>query len=141
MATTVTTSNGIIAGYIHSILPGMVTVTPYQSEMTTLTAHWTDFQSYVPIVSYEWALKERNLKASDQRMLCKDITDDHSSYVEASGFELVYLDTKIEVEGLSLQHGVSYFVTVRTVDQAIKCIATSSHEGLLANTTGPLAHG
>ena len=107
------TSNGIITGYIHSILPGMVTVTSYQSETTTLTIHWTDFQSNVPIVLYEWALGERNLTASDQRILCEDITDDYSSYFEASGFGLVDLDTTIEVEDLSLQHGMSYFVTVR----------------------------
>ena len=48
MATAEATSNGIIAGYIHSILPGMVTVTPYQSEMTTLTA-----QSDAPMVLSE----------------------------------------------------------------------------------------
>ena len=80
MATAEATSSGIIAGYIHcytvhSILSGVVTVTPYQSEMTTLTAHWTDFQSDPPIVSYEWALGERNFTASDQWMLCKDIND------------------------------------------------------------------
>ena len=79
MATSKTTSNGIITGYIRRIFPGMVTVTPYQSETTTFRAHWTDFQSNVPIVLYEWALGERNLTASDQRMLCKDITDDYSS--------------------------------------------------------------
>ena len=81
MATAEATSNGIIAGYMHSILPGMVTVTPYQSEMTTLTA-----QSDVPMVVYEWALRKRNLTASDQQMLCQDITDDYSSYFEASDF-------------------------------------------------------
>ena len=37
MATAKATSNGTIDGYIHSILPGIVTVTPYQSETTTLT--------------------------------------------------------------------------------------------------------
>ena len=76
-------------------------------------------------------------------MLCKDTTDDYSTHFEASGFELVDLHTTIEVEGPSLQHGVSYFITVRAVhrNKLRSAFVTSSHEGLLVDTTGPLASG
>ena len=135
------TSNGIQVGYGHMIVPGTVTAPRYQSDNTSITAHWDGFQSDLPLIYYEWALGSRNLSSADSlQSLCNDITSNYSSQFEAFGFERVELDTLRTRNGLELVHGTSYYVTLRAVDQAKRCVVYSSPIPTVIDQTPPTSH-
>ena len=132
------TSNGITAGYGHMIIPGVIFIPRYQSDTTTVSAHWSDFESNLPIRSYEWALGSRQFSDDELNGLCRDITSDFSAEFEVFGFTTPNLETSVTMTRLTLEHNTTYYVTVRALDQAKKCIATQSLQGLTIDTTPPL---
>lgn len=137
-ATADATSNGIRVGYGHMITPGVITVSLYQSDNTSITARWSGFESDLPLIRYEWALGSRNISSQQNlQTLCDDITSDYASQFEVFGFEDAGLDTLQTRTGLSLQHGSSYYVTLRVVDQAKRCVIYSSPIPTVIDQTPP----
>ena len=133
------TSNGITAGYGHTIIPGDIFIPRYQSDITTVSAHWSAFESNLPIRSYEWALGSRQFSDDELSRFCSDITSDFTAGFEVFGFTTPNLETSVTMTSLTLEHNTTYYVTVRALDQAKRCIATQSFRGLTIDTTPPLA--
>lgn len=130
------TSNGIRAGYGHTIVPGSISLPEYQLDTTTISMYWTAFESDLPIRSYEWAVGYRYLTSDELDSLCEDTDSDYSERFEIFGLKPVSLDTSATATGLTLEHNTTYYATVRAIDEAKKCIATLS-SGLLIDTTVP----
>ena len=133
------TSNGIIPGYSGAITPGLIEQPAFQSNTSVLSAHWNEFQSDVPILYYEWALSNKQLNYSQLQVLCDDITNDHLELF-VHGFENIELSTVATARSLSLEHGKSYYVVIRVVDQAKKCKAVISTTPTVIDTTPPVSH-
>ena len=134
------TSNGISVGYQHGIIPGEITLNRYQSDTTTVRLYWTEFESDLPIRLYEWALGTRSFTASELGRFCEDTESNFTSYFEVFGFSSVNLDTTAKATGLNLEHNTTYYVTLRAIDQAKKCRAVISPDGVTVDTTGPVPH-
>lgn len=140
------TSNGIRVGYGQSIIPGIIITPQYQSDTSTFTAYWTDFESDLPIRSYEWALGSQYLDANELESLCEDIgqiNEGSGSYsasgndFEEFGFQYVDRDTSVLASNLNLEHNTTYFIAVRAIDSGAKCTVAISN-GTLIDVTPPV---
>lgn len=131
------TSNGITVGLSHSVVPGEITLPPYQSDSTTVSAYWSDFVSDVPIRTYEWAIGEQRLDADQLREVCREYTSTFAAVFEVLPFTLVQLNTAASQAGLNLTHNTTYYVTVRGIDEANKCTAVTSSP-VLVDLTDPV---
>ncbi len=131
------TSNGIRTGYGHTIVPGSISLPEHQLDTTTISAYWTEFESDLPIRSYEWAVGYRYLTTDELESFCDDTDSDYSGSFEVFGLRSVDLDTSATDSNLALEHNTTYYVTIRAIDEAKKCIATISYPGLLIDTTAP----
>lgn len=131
------TSNGITVGFEHEIIPGRITVPQYQSDTESLSVYWREFESDLPIRSYEWALGSRFLTSEELGTFCSDTESNHSTAFKVFGFRSVDLDTAATASGLSLAHNTSYYVTIRAIDQAKKCLAVQHSSGVLIDITAP----
>lgn len=132
------TSNGISVGYQQGILPGEITLNRYQSDVTRVSVYWSEFESDLPIRMYEWALGTRRFTESELASFCDDTDSNFTQYFEVFGFGGVHLDTTATATGLNLQHNITYYVTVRAIDQAKKCKAVLSSNGLTIDSTEPI---
>ena len=132
-----TTSNGVTVGISDALLPRGVVLPYYQSDQTSVTVYWTDFEGSLPVLYYQWALGTRALSVQELGALCGDVTSNYSSRFEVLAFMDVGADTVGTATGLFLKHNTTYFATVRAVDQAGQCVASSSNP-LLIDTTPPL---
>ena len=131
-------SNGIAVGLTHSIKPGTITQTPYQSNSSFLSAHWNGFESDVAITKYEWALGTSHLNYTFLQSLCTDRTNLHDSDFKVFGFKDVGTDTYVIEYNLDLQHGLKYYITLRVTDQSDKCISVSSAVPTVIDKTVPV---
>ena len=131
------TSNGITVGLSHSVLPGEITLPPYQSDSTTVSAYWSDFVSDIPIRTYEWAIGEQRLDADQLQEVCREYTSTFAALFEELPFTLVQLNTAVSQTGLNLTHNTTYYVTVRAIDEANKCTAVTSSP-MLVDLTDPV---
>ena len=131
------TSNGIVVGFGHSIIPGEITLNRYQTDTSTVTVYWTLFQSDLPIRLYEWAIGTSYYDQNELERFCEDTDSDYAAYFDVLGFTNVNLDTTATQVGLELQHNATYYVIIRAIDQAKKCIAVMSPEGLIIDLTPP----
>lgn len=136
-ATSEAHSNGVVAGFSHSILPGAITVPRYQADTTTLRAHWTEFESGVPIRQYEWALSSAYFTSEQLEEFCTDTNSNYSDSFDVSGFTNVGLDTSVMLNGLSLRDNTTYHFTLRVLDQAKKCTVVMFPEGVTIDQTPP----
>lgn len=135
------TSNGIRVGYGHMITPGNITVPLFQSDTSSITVRWSEFESDLPLISYELALGSRNLSTlQNLQTFCNDITSTYGGDFEVSGFQNIGLDTVATKSGITLQHAVSYFATLRVIDQAKRCLIYTSPVATMIDTTPPLGH-
>ena len=132
------TSNGISVGYRQGIIPGEITLNRYQSDVTRVSLYWDEFESDLPIRVYEWALGTRYFTEHHLESFCDDTESNYTDYFEVFGFTGVDLDTTASATGLSLKHNTTYYVTLRVIDQAKKCIAVLSTNGLTIDTTDPI---
>ena len=130
-------SNGIIAGLGHSILPGHITIPRFQADSETLKAYWSDFQSSLPIRQYEWALGTRFFNSSQLEEFCSNTTSSFEDWFEVSGFRNVEVDTIVSITDLDLQHNITYYLSLRVIDQAKKCITTTTPRGVTIDQTPP----
>ena len=130
-------SNGVVAGFSHSILPGAITLPRYQADTTTLSAHWTEFESGVPIRQYEWALSSAYFTSEQLEEFCADTNSNYSDFFDVSGFSHVGLDTSVTLTGLHLQDNTTYHFTLRVLDQAKKCTVVMFPEGVTIDQTPP----
>ena len=131
------TSNGITVGFEHEIISGSITVPRYQSDTESLSIYWREFESNLPIRSYEWALGSRVLIPEELDAFCSDTESNHSAAFEVFSFRYVDLDTAATANGLTLAHNTSYYVTIRAIDQAKKCLAVQHFPGVLIDITAP----
>ena len=127
------TSNGVFAGYSPQISVGSVTVAAFQANTSVMNAHWEGFQSPHGVIKYEWAIGTRKLTKDDLNMACNTST----SFFDVLAFRDVGLDTSAKVDGMSLQAGSTYYVTVRTTDSAQDCAAAQSISGVIIDNTPP----
>lgn len=132
------TSNGISVGFDQKIIPGQISLARYQADRTTLYAHWAEFQSDLPIRLYEVAFGSSQLTEEDLEELCEDTNSNYSTEFDVFGFVNYNLDTYVTVRDLDLSHNTTYFVVLRVLDQAKKCLAVISDEGLTIDTSPPL---
>ena len=131
------TSNGITVGFGHEIIPGRIVVPRYQSDTESFSVYWREFESDLPIRSYEWALGSRFLTSEELDAFCADTESNHSTAFDVFGFKYVDLDTAATATDLSLAHNTSYYVTIRAIDQAKKCLAIQNFPGVLIDITAP----
>lgn len=133
-------SNGIRAGLGHSIIPGSISFPRYQSDRTMLSFHWSEFQSSLPIRQYEWALGSTFFNSEQLSEFCSDTNSNYSEVFEVSGFTDVGLDTSLSLSNLRLHDNTIYYLTLRVLDQAKKCITVLSPEGVTIDETPPLVN-
>lgn len=137
-ATIESTSNGIVVGFGHTIIPGAITLNRYQTDTTIVSVYWTPFESDLPIRQYEWAIGTTNFDQYELESFCDDTNSNFSTYFEVFGFTNIDLDTTASQTNLNLQHNTTYYVTIRAIDQAKKCISVVSPEGLTIDLTPPV---
>lgn len=130
------TSNGITPGYNDIIRPGEIAQTMYQFNTSILSVQWTAFQSDVPMLYYEWAITDYALNTLQLTTFCSDLNNDYSADL-IHGFTNVELNTFVLATGLQLEHNQTYFVLVRTVDEAGKCKTVISTSPTKVDTTPP----
>lgn len=130
-------SNGISVGFRHSIVPGVILLPHFQSDVTTLAAHWTEFESSVPIRQYEWALGSEYFNDDQVEEFCLDSGSNHSEAFDVSGFTAVGLDTYVAVRGIALRDNTTYYFTLRALDQANRCTVVTSPMGVTIDQTPP----
>ena len=135
-ATIDVTSNGIRVGF-SELIRGEITVPRYLIGTMSLSFHWSGFESDLPIRSYEWALAANQLAEERLTELCGNLTHDFAETFIVP-FTNVALDRAVDTTSLSLQHGATYYVAVRAVDEGEKCLTITS-TGILVDTTPPLA--
>ncbi len=130
-------SNGVHAGLIHAILPGIISLPQFQSDGSSLLARWSGFQSNLPIRQYEWALG--SMLHGNQKLaeFCSNPNANFSDDFDVSAFTSVGLDTSVRITSLSLQDNVTYYLTLRVLDQAKNCIARTTPEGVTIDKTPP----
>ena len=133
------TSNGIIGGLGGTIIPGNIFVTPYQSNTTTVAAYWTKFESDFPIRLYSWAVGSEKYSSQELETFCTDRFLNYSESFDIFGFTDVGTNTEAAADNLNLTHGMSYYVTVRAIDDAKKCIAHQASVPTVIDITGPVA--
>lgn len=130
-------SNGIVVGLKHSIMPGAITLPRFQADRTMLGAYWSDFESSLPIRQYEWALGSVMFNSNQLETFCSDTNSNFTELFEVYGFSNIEQDTYISLQGLDLQDNTTYYLTLRVLDQAKKCIAITSPEGVTIDQTPP----
>ena len=131
------TSDGVTVGVSSAIIPGEVVLPPYQSDLSSVTAYWSQFEGSLPVQAIiSVALETRPLSSQELGLLCADIKSNYTSRFEVLRLVDVGTDTVETVTGLSLKHNTTYYATVRAVDQAGQCVAASSNP-LLVDTTPP----
>ena len=132
------TSNGITVGHRHSIHPGHITLNPFSSNSTQFSVYWEEFQSNVPIRSYEVAIGTIDFNTSQLEEMCDDYLSKFESKFEILSFESVGLDTSLFLTNLSLTHNTTYYVTIRSIDEANNCLSVAS-SGMLVDLSGPIS--
>ena len=132
------TSNGISVGYRRGIIPGEISLNRYQFDTTRVSLYWTEFESDLPIRLYEWALGTRSFTEDELESFCENTESNFTNYFEIFGFTGVNLDTTATATGLNLEHNTTYYVTLRVIDQAKKCRAVLSPNGVTIDTTNPI---
>ena len=133
------TSNGMVVGLTHTIQPGDITVAEYSSNTSDLSAYWEEFESNAPIRSYEWAIGSVSFSPDHLREMCRDYMSTFEDTFEVLPFTLNGLDTVAFSTGLSLAHNTTYYVTIRAIDEANKCIAVTS-SGVLVDLSDPISN-
>ena len=136
-ATAEATSDGVYVGYVEGIAAGTITLNHFQSSTTDITAHWTAFESENPIQRYDFAVGTAKHNRTMLLSFCDDSDRAYSSQFDVAGFQSVSIDTGVTLSGISLQHGLEYFVTVRAVDRAGHCVSSVSDRGVIIDTTVP----
>ena len=132
------TSNGISVGYQQGIIPGEITLNRYQSDTTSVSLYWTEFESDLPIRLYEWALGTLSFTERELERFCENTESNFTDYFEVFGFTSVNLDTTATATELNLQHNSTYYVVLRVIDQAKKCRAVLSPNGVTVDITRPI---
>jgi len=130
-------SNGIRVGLQNSIFPGRVDLARYQSDRTSLSVHWSGFQSDLPIFRYEWALGSSQHSSRELAEFCSDVNSNFSREFDVAGFMDIGLDTSVIITGLDLQGNTTYYLTLRVLDQAKNCIAVETPDGVTLDETLP----
>ena len=130
-------SNGITVGFRHTIVPGVITLTRYQDNTDTLSAYWSDFESSLPIRQYEWALGSEYFNSDELEAFCLDTNRNFSEAFDVAGFTSIGLDTYVSLQGLELQDNTTYYLTLRVLDQAKRCITVTSAYGVTVDQTPP----
>ena len=133
-------SNGIRAGLRHAIIPGTITLARYQSDRSSLAVRWSAFQSNLPVRQYEWALGSTQFSDRQLAQFCSDTNSNYTLYFNISGFTSVGLDTSVRLSNLVLQDNTTYYITLRVLDQAKKCVVVTTPEGVTIDETPPLVN-
>ena len=131
-------SDGIIAGLGGTIIPGNIFVTPYQSDFTSVAVYWTKFESDFPIRLYSWALGSEKYSSKELGTFCADRGFDYAESFDVFGFTDVGSNTEATADNLNLTHGMGYYVTVRAIDDAKKCIAYQASVPIVVDVTDPV---
>lgn len=130
-------SNGIRVGLTHTIYPADIVLPPYSSSTSEISVYWEEFVSSVPIRSYEWAVGVVNFSPAQLQGMCDDYMLVFEDTFEVLPFTSVGLDTASFLSGMNLTHNTTYYVTVRVVDEANKCLAVMS-SGMLVDLSEPI---
>ena len=135
-AVTEATSNGLRIGLTHSITAGAIFTPPFSSNATELWVYWEEFESNVPIRTYEWAVGESEFTSEQLQHMCQEYLSDFEDEFEVLPFTSVGLSTTSFLLGLNLTHNSTYYITIRATDEANKCLAVMS-SGMLVDLTTP----
>ncbi|XP_053407458.1 uncharacterized protein LOC123547213 isoform X2 [Mercenaria mercenaria] len=128
-------SNGIRVGFNDDISAGSMSVSKYQSSTTSVEVSWTGFRSDIDIIDYIIGISSHdNIITNDTRkctMFYRNITE-----YDISELTSVNKNEYKKVNGLSLSHGDTFYVTVIAKDEAGMCIGITS-EQILVDTSPP----
>ena len=133
------TSNGIYAGLGHTVVPGTISVSLYQSNNTVIQAYWSKFESDFPIRLYSWAIGSMELSSEQLSFFCNDMLSNYDNSFNVFNLTDVGINTEGVADNLNLTQGVLYYVTVRAIDDAKKCIVHQS-QPIVIDTTAPVAN-
>ena len=136
-ATVQATSNGIRVGHTHTISPGAIFLTPFSSSPSEISVFWDEFESNVPIRSYEWAVGEVYLTSEQLQEMCSEYLSTFADFFEVLRFTSVGLSTSSFLTAQNFTHNTTYFVTIRATDEANKCLTVMS-PGMLIDLTAPI---
>ena len=136
-ATVTATSNGIRVGHTHTISPGAIFLSPFSSSSSELSVFWEEFESNVPIRSYEWAVGEVFFTTKQLQSFCDEYLSTFEEMFEILPFTSVGLSTSSFLTYQNFTHNTTYYVTLRATDEANKCSAVTS-SGMLIDLTAPI---
>ncbi|XP_061168901.1 uncharacterized protein LOC133178169 [Saccostrea echinata] len=129
-------SNGVRVGYRLDIIPGLIETNDVQSSTSEMTVSWSGFDSDIGIKEYYTAISTIPVFKSNKTYPCSDIQTFSPRFDIVSPKE-VGLDTIQTFKNLSLNHGMSYYVTVIARDEIGMCSSSESLP-ILVDTTAPI---
>ena len=129
-------TNGVRAGYRDGVFPGRVDVSEFQAITDTLHASWEGFESDIGIKHYSVAISTSVVIDHNETISCSILATKKSAF-DVKQPENMGTDTFVEFNGLNLQHGQMYFVTVIAEDIINYCAAATSVR-ILIDTTPPI---
>lgn len=118
-------SNGLRVGYRLDIIPGTVEVNEFQSSKSEISVSWTKFKSDIGIREYILTISTDDIPQSNTTFSCTNIQH-FTTLFDVVHYVTVGLDTYITLENLTLNHGVSYYITVIASDEAGRCFSSKS---------------
>ena len=128
-------SNGIRVGFNDDIVPGCVSLKPFQSEADSISLSWTGFKSDIGIIQYKIGISSHVQLITNDTIPCGEFRKNKTMF-DVSMMQSVGLDEYKTIKSLKLLHGSFYFVTVVAEDWAGMCTAATS-DPVLVDTTEP----
>lgn len=128
-------STGVYVGYMDPPSRGSVSAGRFTNSSTTITATWSEFESELEILYYEWAISSFPVNIT----ACPRNTDSYlMTLFDVQPFVNVGLNTLATRNDISLIHSGTYYVTVRATNEALKCSVVTSGP-LSVDLTAPSA--
>ncbi|XP_061188852.1 uncharacterized protein LOC133197029 [Saccostrea echinata] len=128
-------SNGVRVGFRPGIIPGVIESEDVQSSTSEISVSWSGFSSDIGIKEYYVAVSTALVINSNKTFSCSDVQKIFSQFDIVSP-KITGLDTLQTLKNLTLNHGMSYYVTVIASDEVGKCSSIESRP-ILVDTTSP----
>ncbi|XP_070204336.1 uncharacterized protein [Littorina saxatilis] len=129
-------SDGVKAGYSDDITPGRVDVDPYQSDTTRIRVAWEGFESDMGNMRYHVGVSSGEPDWGNSSRDCEEFLTSQS-VLDVKELQVADSPDAFSVEGLSLRHNDTYFVTLLAEDLLSRCSAVVSLP-ILVDTTRPV---
>ena len=129
-------SDGIRAGYSGEIIAGRLLVDSHQSDVHSIRAAWDGFVSDMGELRYYIGVSTVKPPWDNSTQNCEAMLNSSFQY-DVSSFQSIQAQSIIVLQGLSLHHNRTYYVTVIAEDLMLHCSAAVSGP-ILVDTTPPV---